>query len=137
MFRPSSILRTSILRIMLVVASGAAAGGCVMTGSDSEDSQPAELVQPAASAFVLTVSGAESETVIAPGSSNLCDSTCSYAFLGGTPLTIVAGGGAPDCLTFASWDGACAGQGARCNIVINSNISTLSRWKRIPGCVPE
>ena len=126
------------------VALGATASGCAMAESASESdgsqtsSQTSEITaKPEATAFVLTVQGIESEEVTGGGQDNFCDSECNYAFLGGTSLVIKAIGSAADCFTFSSWDSACAGQGSRCSIVINSNLTITASFKRIQGCRPQ
>lgn len=129
-------MRTSLCLSLALVALGV--GGCAVTDGDSEDSQTAQVTAaPAVSAFVLTVSGIESEDVASPTSDNFCDSTCNYAFLGGTPLTLTAIGSQADCLTFSSWTGACAGQPRVCSIVINSDLTATAHFARIQGCKPE
>ncbi|HEX3760506.1 MAG TPA: hypothetical protein VHW23_17445 [Kofleriaceae bacterium] len=135
----SHMRSTPLCLSLALVALGATAGGCAVTDGDSEDSQTAQVTAaPAVSPFVLTVTGIESEDVASPTSDNFCDSTCNYAFLGGTPLTITAVGSAADCLTFSSWEGACAGQPRVCHIVINSDLSITARFRPpITGCKPQ
>lgn len=125
---------------LAVVAFGAIIGGCAVTDSDTEGQSAEAAVTPAASAFVLTVSGIEGEDVASPGRFDTCtNGRCQFAYLAGTALTITPDGAnaTADCLRFASWGGACAGQGPTCNLVINSDLSVNSRWTRIPGCVPQ
>jgi hypothetical protein len=43
-----------------------------------------------------------------------------------------------DCLAFSGWSGACAGQGATCTVVINSDLTTGAEFGTvIRGCVPK
>ncbi|HET9625228.1 MAG TPA: hypothetical protein VFP84_27865 [Kofleriaceae bacterium] len=122
----------------MLVAFAAATGGCAVAGDDPTSTQSDELVaKPDVSAFVLTVSGLDGVRVTGGGQDSLCDSQCSYAFLGGTAVTVKALGNLADCEAFSSWTGACAGQGALCNLVINSDLSTFANLKSIPGCRPK
>jgi hypothetical protein len=52
-------------------------------------------------------------------------------------LSLTATQNRVDCLGFAGWNGACAGQGATCSLVLNGNLSTSVRWGRLGGCVPR
>jgi len=125
---------------LALVVSSAILGGCAVTDSDTERSQSAEVVVTPASAFVLTVSGIEGEDVASPGRLDICtNGQCQFAYIGGTSLAITPDGrdATADCLRFSSWSGACAGQGATCNLVINSNLSVRSVWTRVPGCTPQ
>ena len=134
-------MHRAMMGLGFALAGSVVASGCAMPDdTDSDASQTAQVsAKPAVSAFVLTVLGAESEEVFGPGTDNVCDSECSYAFLGGTPLRIQAIGSSADCLAFSMWDAAsaCAGQPASCNIVINSDLTILARYKRIQGCKPQ
>ncbi|HEX3764835.1 MAG TPA: hypothetical protein VHW23_39335 [Kofleriaceae bacterium] len=113
------------LRVSLAVAAlGATLGGCAVTDGDSEASQSAEVTVKPAASFTLTVSGGQAEEVISSTSNSVCNSTCGYVFAGGTPLTIEALEDNTGCLIFKHWDGACAGQGEVCSIVINSDLTT-------------
>ncbi len=124
--------------ILAVVLSGAAIG-CTSMEGDTDQSQTDEIgAVPQVSSFVLTISGIETEDVISPGRDDTCPGgTCNFAYIGGTALTITATGSRADCLQFAAWKGACAGQGATCSLVINSNLSVGTQWGRIAGCVPQ
>jgi len=126
---------------LVLALIGAASGGCAMTDSGTEGSQTAEIVTPSVSAFVLTVTADENRiTVTSSSPTNTCPafSTCNFAYLGGTALTI----NTPlknlvDCEIFNHWDGACAGQGNTCSVVINSDISTTAFFGPLSGCVPK
>ena len=121
----------------LVLVLVGAAGGCVT--ADSDLAEGSQALTPA-SAFVLTVGGIEGEEVASPGRVDICPSgRCSFAYLAGTQLTITPLGSnaVADCLQFASWAGACAGQGATCNLVINGDLLVTSKWSRIQGCTPQ
>src|SRR5678815_650895 len=89
--------------------------GCAATPSDIDEAQDVQSVT-SASAFVLTVSGEEEPIrVTTTNVSDLCPafSSCQFAFLGGLTLTIkpTTTRNLIDCLQFAGWTGACAGQG--------------------------
>lgn len=120
----------------------AAVAGCATPTSDGEGQAVQSAITPASS-FVLTVSDQDGGvSVTTTNVSDTCASfdTCQFAFIGGSTLTIKV---TPtrilaDCLQFAGWDGACAGQGSTCTVVINSDISTSQNpWVSIPGCVPR
>ena len=69
-----------------------------------------------------------------------CDSGfCDLTYAGGSSLAIrlTSTTNLADCLAFSSWQGACAGQGATCTLVINSALSSRAVWTRIGGCVPR
>jgi len=112
-----------------------------MTDSDTEASQTAEIVTPSVSAFVLTVGSDENSiTVTSSAPTNTCPAfaTCNFAYLQGTALTIKTPlKNLPDCEIFNHWDGACAGQGATCSVVINSDISTNAFFGPLSGCIPK
>lgn len=130
----------SLSLYLALVVSGAILGGCAVTDSDIESQSAEDAVTSAASAVVLSVSGIEGEDVASPGRFDTCtNGQCQFAYLAGTSLTITPDGrnATADCLQFASWSGACAGQGATCNLVINSALSVRSVWTRRPGCVPQ
>jgi hypothetical protein len=124
---------------------GVACGGCAITEGDAEPAQSVEVgaVTPNVSAFVLTVStsGQSDIDVASSTSSNNCPAgtTCNFAYLQGTAVTVVtAAQNLINCAKFSQWDGACAGQGPTCSLVINSNLSTHPRYKfGILGCVPQ
>lgn len=111
--------------------------------TDSDGSQSAEISgsTPNLSAFVLSVTADEGRiTVTGGGHTDTClaFSTCNFAYLGGTPLTIKAQAkNLVDCAQFTSWEGACAGQSATCSLVINSDLSTASVYGPILGCIPQ
>jgi hypothetical protein len=123
---------------------GVACGGCALTEGDAEPAQSVEVraVASTASAFVLTVTASfESDIDVTNSTSgNSCPagSTCNFAYLQGTTVTVqTAATNLIDCARFSQWNGACAGQGATCSLVINSDLSTSARYKfGIPGCVP-
>jgi len=124
---------------------GVAGGGCAITDGNAEPGQAVEVgaVTPNVSAFVLTVSAsAESDiTVTSSAHVDTCSASasCNFAYLQGTALTIeTAAQNLIDCRRFSGWTGACAGQGATCNLVINSNLSTSPAYKlKVSGCVPQ
>jgi hypothetical protein len=136
-------MRLSSFTLVLVL-TGAAAAGCAMTERDSGPDDIAEVGASVTklSAFVLTVTSGENPiTVSSPG---LGDNTCpafesrNFAYVGGTSLTIKTfPTNMPDCEQFLRWDGACAGQGHQCSLVINSNLSTTSVFGPIRGCIPK
>ena len=115
-----------------------------MTDSHLEGNQAAEVGTETSSlsAFVLTVTSGE--TAITVSSPGLADNICpafesrNFAYIGGAQLTIrTLGANIPDCEQFLRCDGACAGQGIQCNLVINSNLSTTSVFGPIRGCHPR
>ena len=122
----------------------AASGGCTTPDNDIEESHVAEVraPMPDLSAFVLTVIAVESDIVITAANTvtNTCpgNSICNFAYIAGTALTIHTQGRIlPDCEKFVHWDGSCAGHGASCSLVINSNLSTTPVYGPILGCVPK
>lgn len=135
-------LRSLHLAVALI---GVACGGCAITEGDAESSQSVEVnaVTSNVSAFVLTVTANfESDIDVTNSTSgNNCPAgtTCNFAFLQGTAVTVqTAAQNLIDCAKFTQWDGACAGQGSTCSLVINSNLSTSARYKfGIPGCIPQ
>jgi hypothetical protein len=92
-------------------------------------------------AFTISLDSLDSGiTVSSTRGVDNCDSGfCDLAYTGGASLTIhlTSTRNTADCLMFSSWQGACAGQGATCNLVINSNLSSSAKWTRISGCVPK
>lgn len=129
---------------LVLALIGATSGGCAITDDDAEGSQAAEVgaAMTNVSAFVLTVSSEENDVVVSsPGHVDTCPGvgTCNFAYIGGTSLTIkTAKNNVIDCALFSHWDGACAGQSATCNLVINSNLSTSAIFQfGIPGCTPK
>jgi hypothetical protein len=92
-------------------------------------------------AFTIGLGSLESGiTVTSSRGVENCDSgSCDLAFAGGSSLTVhlTSTSNTADCLMFSSWLGACAGQGATCSLVINSNLSASARWTRISNCVPR
>jgi hypothetical protein len=123
---------------------GAAVEGCAVTDSDSGPDHVAEVGTSITnlSAFVLTVTSGENPiTVSSPGlGDNICPAfeSRNFAYVGGSSLTIKTfPTNTPDCEQFLRWDGACAGQGHQCSLVINSNLSTTSVFGPIRGCIPK
>ena len=116
--------------------------GCAATPADSDEGQIIQGVANTA-AFVLTVSGFEANiSVTTTGVNDTCpaDSQCQFGFVGGSTLTIkpTSTKQLADCLQFAGWNGACAGQGTTCTVVINSDLSVSEHfWTRIGGCIPK
>ena len=114
-----------------------------LTASDDAQSHAAEVGTATSNlaAFVLTVSSNETSVVVSsPGRSDTCfRGSCNFAYIEGTPLTIQSDAqNWIDCAQFSSWGGACAGQGATCNLVINSELSTFALFRfGIPGCMPQ
>lgn len=92
-------------------------------------------------AFTMSVDTLENNiTVTSSRGVDTCDlGSCDYAYTGGASLTIRVTPirNLADCLGFAGWQGACAGQGATCSLTINSNLSTSAIWTRIGGCIPR
>lgn len=127
---------------MIVVLVCAAVAGCAATPTDADEDQVAQGISSAA-AFVLTVSGFEAGIrVTTTGVTDTCpaDQQCQFGFIGGSTLTIrpTSTQQQADCLQFAGWQGACAGQGTTCTVVINSDLSVSERfWTRIGGCIPK
>lgn len=127
---------------VIVMLACAAVAGCTATPPDLDEDQVAQGLTNTA-AFVLTVSGFEAGIrVTTTGVNDVCpaDSQCQFAFIGGSTLTIspTATKQLADCLQFAGWKGACAGQGTTCTVVINSDLSVSENfWTRIGGCVPK
>ena len=124
-----------------MLISMAAISGCVAADATSDESQTAQALATPASAFVLSVSTDENPVkVVASGTAtNSCPDSCNFAYIGGSTLTIsTAAQNRIDCLAFTSWTGACAGQGATCTVVINSDLSTSAQFRtRISGCIPK
>jgi hypothetical protein len=116
--------------------------GCAATPSDIDEAQAVQSVT-STSAFALTISGEEEPIKITTTNvSDTCpaDSQCQFGFIGGSTLTIkpTFTRNTVDCLQFAGWTGACAGQGSTCTVVINSDITVGENfWTRILGCVPK
>ena len=136
-------MHLSSFSIVLVLA-GATTAGCAVTDDHLEGNQAMEvgIATSNLSAFVLTVESGENPiTVSSPG---VADNVCpafelrNFAYVGGSQLTIKTfPTNQPDCEQFIRWDGACAGQGHQCSLVINSNLSTTSVFGPIKGCVPR
>jgi hypothetical protein len=132
-------IRSCSVIVMLVCA---AVAGCAVIPTDADEDQVAQSITPSA-AFVLTVSGFEAAIrVTTTGITDTCpaDEQCQFAFVEGSTLTIkpTATQQRADCLQFAGWQGACAGQGTTCTVVINSDLSVSERfWTRIGGCIPK
>ncbi|HEY0481717.1 MAG TPA: hypothetical protein VGD37_29570 [Kofleriaceae bacterium] len=62
--------------------------------------------------------------------------SCSFSYEVGQPVTVEVTNTEDfdACVRFTGWSGACAGQGASCNLVLGTNMSTTSRWGRITNC---
>jgi hypothetical protein len=116
--------------------------GCATTPSDLDEAQAAQSITPR-TAFTLTISGEESAIKITTTNvSDTCpaDDGCQFGFVGGSVLTIKPQStrNLVDCLQFAGWTGACAGQGSTCTVTINSDITVGENfWTRISGCIPK
>ena len=136
-------MRNSSLSILLI--SIAALSGCAVADATSNEGQTAQAstVSPDNSAFVISVGTDENPVrVSAPGTTtNICDigSSCNFAYIAGTTLTVSTNPqNRIDCLALTRWGGACAGQGATCTVVLNSDLSTDAEFETfIRGCVPE
>ena len=129
---------------LAIASTGRVCGGCLAEG-DAESARSAEVgaATPSVSAFVLTVSAnIESDiTVTNSTSGNTCPlgQTCNFPYLQGTVVTVrTEPQNLIDCRRFSEWNGACAGQGATCTLVMNSNLSTSPAYRfRVSGCVPR
>lgn len=116
--------------------------GCAATPSDIDEAQEVQSVS-IASAFTLSISG--DEAAIRITTTNVTDTcpvfqSCQFAFVGGSTLTIkpTSTRNLVDCVQFAGWTGACAGQGSTCTVVINSDITVGQNfWTHISGCIPK
>jgi hypothetical protein len=126
---------------LVLALIGAASGGCAMMDSNTDGDAKLGTETSALSAFVLTVGADENSiTVTSSAPTNTCPafSTCNFAYLQGTTLTIkTALKNLIDCEIFNHWDGACAGQGSTCTVVINSDISTNAFFGPLSGCIPK
>lgn len=126
---------------VIVVLACASVAGCA-AAPDADEGELTQGLTTAATA-VLTVSGFEADIRVTTTNVNdLCpaDSQCQFAFIAGSTLTIAptATRQLADCLQFSAWQGACAGQGTTCTVVISSDISVSEKfWTRISGCVPK
>jgi len=94
-----------------------------------------------ASAFVLHLSTREEVEVAASDGSvhpPCFGSRCDIAFIAGVTVTLNVPFTTDEvnCLTFDGWTGACAGQGNPCKLVMNSDLTTATVWKRLLGCSP-
>lgn len=123
----------------------AAVAGCAVTPDDAGEGQAVQGIT-SASAFVLTVSGTEEAgiTVTTTGVTDTCAefATCQFAFIAGSTLTIkpTTTRNTIDCLQFAGWLDACAGQPSTCTLVINSDLAVDEHlWTRISPslCTPK
>lgn len=127
---------------VISVLFGVVFAGCAATPGDVDEGQDVQSVVTT-SAFVLSVSGDEAPIKVT--TTNVTDtcpafSSCQFAFLGGSVLTIkpTTTRNLIDCLQFAGWTGACAGQGSTCTVTINSDITVGQHfWTRISGCIPK
>jgi hypothetical protein len=121
---------------------GAMVAGCAATPSDIDEGQDVQSVTNT-SAFTLTISGEEAAIkVTTTNVSDTCpaDSQCQFGFIGGSVLTIkpTTTRNLVDCLQFAGWTGACAGQGSTCTVTINSDLTVGENfWTHISGCIPR
>jgi hypothetical protein len=130
---------------LAIALIGMTCGGCAVTqdGADPAESADVGAVTSNVAAFVLTVhANVESDVDVTNSTSgNSCSAgtICNFAYLQGTAVTVrTAAQNRIDCAQFLQWTGACAGQGATCNLVINSALTTTARYKfGIPGCVPQ
>jgi hypothetical protein len=129
----------------LVLASFMAMAGCAVT-DDAEGSRPAEtaVAQSSAATFQLTVTSVETDTLVSSAAGvNTCPlkSTCSFTYEAGTALAIdvkTIFSPANDCVRFARWTGACAGQGRPCSVTItDSNLAVSSIWQLRLHCIPD
>jgi hypothetical protein len=128
----------------VVFTSGCGRAGCSpfipVTGTDACISGLATLGL-CRDAFTIGVDTVENTiTVSSSRGVDSCDlGSCDFAYAGGTSLTIRLSPtkNLADCLQFSGWQGACAGQGATCNLTISSNLSTRANWTRIGGCIPR
>jgi hypothetical protein len=135
-------MQLSAFSIVLVLA-GATTVGCATADDQLEGDQTAAVgATTNLTAFVLTVESGENPiTVSSPGvADNVCPAfeSRNFAYVSGSQLTIKTfPTNLADCEQFIRWDGACAGQGHQCSLVINSNLSTTSVFGPILGCVPK
>jgi len=123
---------------LVVALSAGTFAGCAVEDRDPDGSQHAARIVPATS-FTLTV-GSEAETVrvITGGGTTKGGTGSTLSFPAGTPVTINAQlQNLGDCLKFDSWDGACAGQGRPCSLVVNSDLDTGAHYVAIFGCIPQ
>jgi hypothetical protein len=131
----------SVSMIVTVAMAGASMTGCLSDGN--VESESADIgATPSISAFVMTVQ-TDYEHIDVSSSKSSIDScfegSCNFAYLGGSSLAIRV----PftkdqiDCELFHGWSGACAGQGATCTLVINSNLTTRAIWVPLLGCKPR
>jgi hypothetical protein len=137
-------LRTGACNLIFVWIAAAVAG-CAVAATNSDEGQDTQAAVVAQSfpTFVLTVSGFEAGIhVTSTGISDSCpaDSTCDFPFFAGTAVSISPDftKDTVDCLQFANWQEACAGQRNPCNLVINSDLSVSEKlWVRLSGCIPQ
>lgn len=92
------------------------------------------------SAFELTVSTQDLQIDVKKpnGTFDICRGFCTFAYLGGTTLTItpVLIHDTPNCLQFDQWSGACAGQGSTCHVTVNSDLTTEALYIAMSPCNP-
>lgn len=134
--------------VFAVVVTSLATAGCAVSEDDLASAEVVHALDTAAAAtpaaFVLSIT-----TELAPqdqvritssdGRTDPCIGSCNFAYLAGSNLTITFPFGTsdrPNCLRFQRWTGACAGQGSRCRLTINSNLVTEAVWVPILGCNP-
>ena len=87
-------------------------------------------IQGASYLVTVSKSGMGSGTVTSAPAGIDCGSTCSASFAAGN-VTLTAAPGAGS--TFASWTGACAGQGAACSLALNAAASTTAVFDLVPA----
>jgi hypothetical protein len=68
-----------------------------------------------------------------------CFESCQFAYLAGSTLTLRVPFPTDqvNCIRFAGWTGACAGQGATCTVVLNGDLVTEAVWAIIRHCSPR
>lgn len=73
----------------------------------------------------ITVSKVGSGSVSGVGAKINCGSTCAAVLPAGTAISLIANGGNN---FFSGWQGACQGQGATCNLVVNEQMETTATF---------
>jgi hypothetical protein len=133
--------------IVFVMVSGLVTGCALSDEPVNESQSTAELgAIRNESAFVLTVStetAPQDKVNVTPSDGSpgrTCFGTgCQFAFLAGVTLTLRVPFPTDkvNCIFFAGWTGACAGQGNPCTLVLNSDLTTEAIWDPIIGCNPQ
>lgn len=108
-------------------------------------SVPAQATDPTCSSgpiFTLSVNNSPfpfTTFVDTASGSTRCDGDCNLSFPAGTQLTLTETNTADrvDCVAWAGWRGACAGQTDPCVVTINGNISVGVFTKPLIGCRPN